>query len=1170
MKESKPYYNKIDYKYYYNSIKIIINIIYMTERTQSQKKLDELLNLYLENVKGRNSSDGSLELEVRFGTKGFRKLTYIDYTNVVKILKSLQFRHLQQEDFLRITSEYVDPKTGVTKMSNIRTEVSGVGNISKYCKSDNIVDTNGGVFGTFEQKTLIRNDDESLVYPVDFEDFNFRVSLQVEKKYNQSTGIIRGIIDKWSNNKKTFRLINRTTLIHDKFPLKVDLSIVRSSRKINRNYVPEYRFTNSGVLESNMEYEIEIELDGEKIGYGTDYDTPEKLASSLRKVIKYVLSGLQGTNYPVSYREQKDILNEYMNILWNEKKNHFVKPKNFVGPSSYTLQMYNIMPTEEINSPNINNNYTVTDKADGDRKLLYISSNNKIYLIDTNMNVQYTGAISDNDDLRGTIIDGEHILHNKQGKFINLYAAFDIYYLKGEDVRSKQFIPTENVDDKTLLNYRLPLMVNIIGNINLKSIVKGEDVPIRIEKKTFYKSSVESSIFEQCGLILQKENDGLFEYNTDGLIFTPSLYAVGANNEKDKATNPIKTTWEHSFKWKPAIYNTIDFLISVKKLPSGDDFVGNLFKTGISANSNVQIEQYKTLILRVGFDEKIHGYINPCKNVLDDELPNVNNPDEDEGYRPMQFYPTNPSDNDAGICNIMLHESSNGEKIMMTEEGEIIEDNMIVEFSYEKENENKWKWKPLRVRYDKTADLRNGGNNFGNAYHVANSNWHSIHNPITDNIIRSGLGINENIGDDDVYYNAVSGKSRTKSLRDFHNKFVKNLLIKNVSKPGQNLIDLAVGKAGDFPKWISSKLNFVFGIDISKDNIENRKDGACARYLNNKKKKQRIPKALFVEGNSSVNIRNTEGIITDQGKKVTNAVFGKGAKDIKDLGKGVYNVYGIGSEGFNVCSIQFAIHYMFQSKLTLHNFLRNVSETTKEGGYFIGTSYDGDEIFKMLANKERGEGEILMEEDDKIWEITKQYDYDKFSDDSSCLGYTIDVYQESINKKFPEFLVNYKYLTRLLENYGFTPLTDKEAREMGFKNSIGNFKDLYDIMLTEPEKNRKNKYSTAEFMTKNERTISFLNKYFIYKKRRNVDAETIAKNSLTQTIDDELDQQDEQVKINDIINETLIESENKTIIESENKTTKKTKKKVTLADTSEEKTTKKKIRRKLNVTNTKI
>tara|TARA_Y100000591_G_scaffold191498_1_gene165597 strand:- start:658 stop:4164 length:3507 start_codon:yes stop_codon:yes gene_type:complete len=1138
----------------------------MTERTQSQIRLDELLNLYLENVKGRNSSDGSLELEVRFGTKGFRKLTYIDYTNVVKILKSLQFRDLQPEDFLRISSEYVDPKTGVTKMSNIRTEVSGLGNISKYCKTDNILDNNGGVYGSFEQKSLLRNDDDSLIYPVDFEDFNFRVSLQVEKKFNQGSGIIRGIIDKWSDNKKTFRLINRTTLKHDKFPLKVDLSIVRSSKKIDRNYVPEYRFTNSGVLESSMEYEIEIELDSEKIGYGTEYNTPEKIAYSLRKVIKYVLSGLQGTNYPVSYREQKDILNEYMNILWTEKKEHFVKPKNFIGPSSYTLQMYNIIPTEETNMPNINNNYTVTDKADGERKLLYISNKKKIYLIDTNMNVQYTGAVSDNDDLKGTIIDGEHILHNKEGKFINLYAAFDIYYLKGEDVRSKAFIPIENVDDKTLLNYRLPLMVNTIKDIRPKSIIKDSDVSIRIEKKKFYKSSNESSIFEQCGIILQYENDGLFEYNTDGLIFTPSLLAVGANNEKEKAKMPIKTTWEHSFKWKPVEYNTIDFLISIKKLPNGDDFVGNIFKGGISTNSNVQISQYKTLILRVGFDEKIHGYVNPCKNVLDDELPNVNNPDEDEGYRPMQFYPTNPSDNDAGICNIMLQESSNGEKIMLTKEGEIIEDNMIVEFSYEKENENKWKWTPLRVRYDKTADLRNGGNNFGNAYHVANSNWHSIHNPITDEIIKTGLGINENIGDDDVYYNAVSGKSRTKSMRDFHNKFVKNHLIKNVSSPGHNLIDLAVGKAGDFPKWIAAKLNFVFGIDIAKDNIENRKDGACARYLNNKKKKGRIPKALFVEGNSSVNIRNTEGIITDQGKKITNAVFGKGAKDVKDLGKGVYNVYGIGSEGFNICSIQFAVHYMFNSKVTLHNFLRNVSETTKEGGYFIGTSYDGNKIFKMLADKEKGESEILMEEDDKIWEITKQYDASKFSDDSSCLGYTIDVYQESINKKFPEFLVNYNYLTRLLENYGFTPLTNEESRELGFKSSIGNFKELYDIMMNENEKNRKNKYAQAEFMSKNERTISFLNNYFIYKKRRNVDAETITKNALTQTIDDELDEQDANIKINNIINETRIESlSESTPDETKPKTSKKINKKVTLSEKPEDKKPKKTIKRKINV-----
>ena len=53
-----------------------------------------------------------------------------------------------------------------------------------------------------------------------------------------------------------------------------------------------------------------------------------------------------------------------------------------------------------------------------------------------------------------------------------------------------------------------------------------------------------------------------------------------------------------------------------------------------------------------------------------------------------------------------------------------------------------------------------------------------------------------------------------------------------MSKKGDNLIDYAVGKGGDLPKWINARLSFVLGIDLMRDNIENRLDGACARYLN--------------------------------------------------------------------------------------------------------------------------------------------------------------------------------------------------------------------------------------------------------------------------------------------------------------------------------------------------
>ena len=38
------------------------------------------------------------------------------------------------------------------------------------------------------------------------------------------------------------------------------------------------------------------------------------------------------------------------------------------------------------------------------------------------------------------------------------------------------------------------------------------------------------------------------------------------------------------------------------------------------------------------------------------------------------------------------------------------------------------------------------------------------------------------------------------------------------------------------------KLSFVFGVDVSKDNIENRIDGACARYLKMHKKYSSLPR----------------------------------------------------------------------------------------------------------------------------------------------------------------------------------------------------------------------------------------------------------------------------------------------------------------------------------------
>ena len=1106
-------------------------------------KMEALIKVYLDDL-FKVAANTELELELKFGTRGIKPLSRIDYGNVIQHLLSHGFSAKGTNKYLlRIQNEYTDANTGNVRMSTIRTEINGMHNVQAYCKSNKLTGIpDGGV--SFIKKNSYKHKNQPL-YPVNVDDFNFRLTLSSENNMMSTANPVRETVDKWADNKKIFRYLNRYTLHHPDLPFLVDLSIVKESKKQGYNYVPEFTLQDSGVLAGAEKYEIEIECVNSLVGVGTPFSTPALLLKAFQKVVKYILAGLQETNYPVPYSEQRMVLYEYMELLWHpqDKRLHGkdldkaiqqvrVTPKNFVGPSSYTLELPNIMPVnEESDVPNIRENYTVTDKADGDRKLMYIAPDTgKIYLINTNMSVQFTGAVTRNKDLFNTLLDGEHILYNKERKFINLYTAFDIYALKGENMRGKAFIPVVVVvgEEKTI--YRLPALVSVIKRLMPESIVKNRTSatplpsPLRIEQKTFYATGESQTIFQGCSSILQKVNDGLFEYNTDGLIFTPALLGVGAN-KVGETVKPLGTTWNYSFKWKPVEQNTIDFLISVKKMPNGGDYIGNNFESGLDMAQAAQLVQYKTVILRVGFNEndKRHAFSNPCQDIIEDKIPSyTGDQDDEDAYKPVQFFPTQPSDPSAGMANIWLENSASEEKVMLTEEKEVIEDNMIVEFSYDMAREAGWQWKPLRVRYDKTAMFRAGLKNYGNAYHVANSNWRTIHNPITVAMISTGADLPTSLGgddDNDVYYNRKAGKSLTNALRDFHNRYVKKSLLNSVAKRGDTLIDLAVGKGGDFPKWIGANLKFVFGIDISPDNIQNRLDGACVRYLKNKRQMKNTPDALFVIGNSAVNIRSGDALYSEKDKQISKAVFGEGPKDAKALGKGVYKEYGIAKEGFDICSIQFAIHYMFENQETLHNFLMNVSEVTKVGGYFIGTSYDGKSMFNLLKGLNKGQSVSGVsssepgkdtEAVDKLWEVTKQYNRKEFEDNVSCLGYAIDVYQESINKVFREYLVNYDYLTQLLENYGFILLTKDELREKTINNSTGFFVDLFAQMNNDIKRNPRlaRDFKEAPNMSAAERQISFLNRYFIYKKVRNVDTKNVFLGLTKKTVEEEKTEED--------------------------------------------------------------
>ena len=223
--------------------------------------------------------------------------------------------------------------------------------------------------------------------------------------------------------------------------------------------------------------------------------------------------------------------------------------------------------------------------------------------------------------------------------------AFDVYYVNEQSTREFMFYPKdEDAENK----YRLKILYQFINELKPVSILDNKSNAevkrvecknihnFQIKCKMFYHITkytdengveVDKDIFSACNEILSKTMDETYEYNTDGLIFTPAYTAVGADTECAPAGPLNKYTWPLSFKWKPAEFNTIDFLVTTKKDNSNKEEVHHIFQDGSNLNETQSIIQYKTLILRCGFDEKKHGIINPCQAIIEDNELSKNNMD---------------------------------------------------------------------------------------------------------------------------------------------------------------------------------------------------------------------------------------------------------------------------------------------------------------------------------------------------------------------------------------------------------------------------------------------------------------------------------------------------------------------------------------------------------------
>ena len=1011
----------------------------------------ELLTFY-KNIleKSPQKKNSSYEFEVRFREEKINKQTYDE---IFKTLSKYGFKISTTEYQLKIVSN---------ENSDIRVELTNLMNIQEYCKM-NEFPLNAKYI---EKKSLMK--DRKPVYN---NDFAFRASIGEEKEHVDNDDIMRPIKENWTSSLKYFRYLYRTSLVHENMPnIRIDMSVVHSNKTTPKRNdgrrtkeIGSIAFLESDLLNQRPVYEVEIECINATTELFKNDEIMAKIEKDIKTTIKYIVGAIQKSPFPISFSEISNIFTSYKKLLRYLNNGEKVD-SYFIGPSSITLRKDNLI--QDSGQEYVKDTYCITDKADGDRKLLYIE-NGKLYFIDSRLNIQFTG-VTTSLKIKPTLIDGEHITIDKRGNPINKYAAFDIYCYNGRDYRDKPFVedrPNKATNDSRYI--QLNLFMNEL-NTSLSSNV------LTMIVKTFFVvgSTPETSMEYNCGLLLDFINSEHYDYNTDGIIFTSKYEGV--------PKSPKKVTWKKSFKWKPPKYNTIDFLMRIKKNTKGEKIIKTKQYKG-------QIIKYYEGELHVGFNEKIHGHPSAQQDILNLEYGQNKKRVGQVSYKPQKFYPSNPSIVDAYICHLQIQTDTNGIENTYTEEKDLIEDDTIIEFSYDTKEQDKYdKWKALRVRHDKTEEYRNKKSNYGNPYHVANDNWQSIHDPITPNMLRGKKQILQLKEDDGVYYNRKQTKSSTGALRNFHNLYVKWWLIQIVSNPNMHLIDLAVGKAGDLSKWINSQLHAVLGIDISKDNIHNSKDGACARYLDtiNKNPKQKIPICMFIHGDTSKLIENGdfEKIETNNSPSNSHLILKTlmGSRDIptEKLDPFLKKYHGLFEHKFDICSIQFALHYMFENKKTLHQFITNVSKYTKKGGYFIGTCYDGKKIYDKLKDSQHEE---LWVEHTKIWHITKKFQDENqrfLDDDENSLGFKISVYQETINKEFDEYLVNFDYFVKIMTDYGFELVKEH-------KHGIGSFKTLFEDMIALPE-SEQSKYGLAKNMNNQEKEISFLNNYFIFRKQQDI------------------------------------------------------------------------------------
>jgi SAM-dependent methyltransferase len=782
------------------------------------------------------------------------------------------------------------------------------------------------------------------------------------------------------------------------------------------------------------------------------------LAMALIRHFNVLLKVVDDTDYLMTPGEKEGVLEEYVSLTWGGARGPLptdprARSRLFVGPMPVTLELRNLLPPGELTGGvSVLQGYTVTEKADGERRLLYVASDGRAYTIDNRLAVRRVGVTCKT--LRRCLLDGEHVPRYARPKAeaVSAYMAFDAFYVDGQDVRGLPLVPG-----------RIEAIARVV-----KDAVMPEDFLLAAKK---YEHG--GDMLQLACRMLAKRDAGNFPYEIDGLVFTPAHLAVGAM----EPGQPLKIggggRWSATLKWKPPYQNTIDFLV---RLRPEDELV---VKDGVP---------HRVADLLVGYDQAKNDAVTALDYLSGEAESRQHQRARGQQYIEKLF--TVPgADEQLHVCHLPRRPDGT----LRCENNDEIMDGLIVEFSRDTVHDA---WLPKRHRHDKTDLFISGGVVTANSYQSALNIWHTILAPVTEDILCGKTPVPaEAAAMDGVYYanDLAPDQGDTQAMRKFHNHWVKKeALLARFKGRTRSLFDFGCGRAGDLFKWMDMGVSRVVGVDKYAENLTNPDPnlGAYARILKEKRKagnQSLMPRVALVPMDAThvIGPAYIASMDDSQGDRtVANVLWGLvPPAAVANPKLRAYHRFALG--GFDLATCMFAVHYFFGDAEHLRNFAKNVAAVLRPGGCFVGVCMDGGLVDKALsearADSIEGRGQT---KDAVIWRVTRNYagKLGKSADPWDEIGKEVNVFMESIGHELPEYLVDFRLLVAAMAEVGMEPLDAGETAALGLKESTGFFEELYRDMVARGDR-KVPAVQRAIGMSPDEKRYSFLNRWFVFTKR---------------------------------------------------------------------------------------